>query len=204
MKMVRIELFTKFERIWHWLQMVLIFSLLVTGMEVHGLYKLFGFGKAVVFHNFIGITWCILVVFIIFWMFITGQWKQYIPTTKNLFRVVQYYIFGIFKGEEPPVKQSKESKHNPLQRMTYLTLVSFVLPTQLFTGLLYWAYNDWSRWGLPEFLELRFVAMAHLLLAIYLIHFIIVHVYMTTTGHTPTAHIKAMFTGYEEVPEDHV
>jgi thiosulfate reductase cytochrome b subunit len=28
--------------------------------------------------------------------------------------------------------------------------------------------------------------------------FFIVHVYLTTTGHTPTAHIKAMVTGWEE------
>jgi thiosulfate reductase cytochrome b subunit len=28
--------------------------------------------------------------------------------------------------------------------------------------------------------------------------FLIAHVYLTTTGHTPLAHIKAMITGYEE------
>jgi thiosulfate reductase cytochrome b subunit len=29
--------------------------------------------------------------------------------------------------------------------------------------------------------------------------FFIAHVYLTTTGHTPTAHIKTMITGWEEV-----
>lgn len=29
--------------------------------------------------------------------------------------------------------------------------------------------------------------------------FLILHAYMTTTGHTLFAHIKAMFTGYEEL-----
>jgi hypothetical protein len=29
--------------------------------------------------------------------------------------------------------------------------------------------------------------------------FIIVHVYMTTTGHTLFAHIKSMITGWEEI-----
>jgi len=28
----------------------------------------------------------------------------------------------------------------------------------------------------------------------------VVHVYMTTTGHSLTAHIRAMCSGYEEVP----
>ena len=32
--------------------------------------------------------------------------------------------------------------------------------------------------------------------------FLVVHVYMTTTGKTPTANIKAMITGYEEFAEE--
>jgi hypothetical protein len=31
--------------------------------------------------------------------------------------------------------------------------------------------------------------------------FPIVHIHMTTTGHRPTAHVKAMITGWEEVEE---
>jgi thiosulfate reductase cytochrome b subunit len=29
------------------------------------------------------------------------------------------------------------------------------------------------------------------------------HPYLATLGHTPTAHIKAMITGYEEVEDEH-
>lgn len=36
-KMVDIYLYTRYERFWHRLQMVLIFLLLITGFEVHGL-----------------------------------------------------------------------------------------------------------------------------------------------------------------------
>jgi hypothetical protein len=32
--------------------------------------------------------------------------------------------------------------------------------------------------------------------------FIIVHVYLASLGHTPTAHFKAMITGYEEVEDE--
>lgn len=31
-----------------------------------------------------------------------------------------------------------------------------------------------------------------------MLSFLIVHVYLTTTGHTPLAHIKAMISGWEE------
>ena len=29
-----------------------------------------------------------------------------------------------------------------------------------------------------------------------------IHPYLASLGHTPTAHFKAMFTGYEEVEDD--
>jgi len=32
--------------------------------------------------------------------------------------------------------------------------------------------------------------------------FLVVHVYMTTTGKTPTSNINAMITGYEELEEN--
>lgn len=70
------------------------------------------------------------------------------------------------------------------------------------TELLYWSYNDWHEWGLIGLLDLKLIATIHFIFAVYLIHFIIVHIYMTTTGHTPLAHIKAMFNGYKEVPDE--
>ena len=75
-KMANIYLYTRYERFWHWLQMVLIFLLLVTGLEVHGLYNLFGFEQAVEIHNYIGLTWLIAFAFFVFWVFTTGEWKQ--------------------------------------------------------------------------------------------------------------------------------
>jgi thiosulfate reductase cytochrome b subunit len=33
--------------------------------------------------------------------------------------------------------------------------------------------------------------------------FFFIHVYLTTTGHTVFAHIKAMITGWEEAEPDH-
>jgi len=70
------------------------------------------------------------------------------------------------------------------------------------TGLLYWTYNDWPKYGL-DFLSLSVVANIHMACAYALLAFLVVHIYMTTTGHTITAHIAAMFSGWEEVPEDY-
>jgi thiosulfate reductase cytochrome b subunit len=199
-KMIITYLYTRYERFWHWLQMVLIFLLLITGFEIHGLYSLLGFQTSVNVHNFVGITWLIAFAFFVFWVFTTGEWKHYIPTTKKLFAVMRYYGYGIFKGESHPVPKRKDAKHNPLQRLTYLGLAAILLPVQMITGVLYWTYNSWETWGLG-FLSLKVVVFIHMAGAFFILSFVIVHVYMTTTGHSIFAHIKAMITGWEEIEE---
>jgi len=37
--------------------------------------------------------------------------------------------------------------------------------------------------------------------AFAILSFVVVHVYMTTTGHSIFAHIKAMITGWEDIEE---
>ena len=200
-KMSLIYLYTRFERFWHWLQAVLIMLLLLTGFEVNSGYGLFGYRTAVNVHNFLGLFWLIAFAFFVFWIFTTGEWKQYIPTTRKMITVMRYYGYGIFRGEPHPVPKRLDAKHNPLQRLTYLSLAAMLLPIQMITGFLYWGYNSWADWGL-SFLTLQVVAMIHTAGAFAILSFLIVHLYMTTTGHTIFAHIKAMISGWEEVEED--
>jgi thiosulfate reductase cytochrome b subunit len=199
-KMVNIYLYTRYERFWHWLQMVFIVILLITGFEVHGLFRLFGFESAVNVHNYVGLSWLIAFAFFVFWLFTTGEWKQYIPTTKKMISVILYYSYGIFRGESHPFPKRKEAKHNPLQRLVYLSLAAFLLPFQMISGFLYWGYNQWPSWGLDG-LSLKWIGILHMFGAINILTFIVVHVYMTTTGHSLSAHIKAMITGWEDVEE---
>ena len=199
-QMKKIYIYTRYERSWHWLQVLLIAVLLVTGLEVHGSFHLLGFEQAVTVHNFVGISWLIAFAFFVFWIFTTGEWKQYIPTTRKILAVARYYGFGIFKGEPHPVPKRKNAKHNPLQRLTYLGVAALLLPAQMLTGILYWSYNSWSQWGL-DFLSLGVLAMIHMAIAFAILLFLIIHIYMTTTGHTIFAHTKGMITGWEEVEE---
>jgi thiosulfate reductase cytochrome b subunit len=159
-KLKNIYLYARFERLWHWLQTLLIIILLLTGLEVNGVFTLFGFATAVEVHNFVGLTWLIAFAFFVFWIFTTGEWRQYIPTTKKMFSVVRYYVYGIFRGEPHPVPKRKEAKHNPLQRIVYLILAALLLPVQMVTGFLYWGYNSWGEWGL-SWLSLQVVALVH-------------------------------------------
>jgi len=198
-KSTKIYVFKIFERIWHWSQAGLIIFLLLTGFEVHGSYTNFGFEKAVNYHTVAAWSLVGLWVFAIFWHFTTGEWKQYVPTLKKVDAMVKYYALGIFSNAPHPFRATTLKKHNPLQRLAYLGVMVFIGPLIWFTGWFYIFYDKWHAWGLDQYLSLQWVAFFHTVAAFMMLIFLIAHVYLTTAGHTPTAHIKAMITGWEEV-----
>ncbi|MEW6263833.1 MAG: cytochrome b/b6 domain-containing protein [Thermodesulfobacteriota bacterium] len=194
-------LYNRFERFWHWVQSGLIIMLALTGFEIHGVYQLFGFRTAHEIHIFCGWAWLVLYAFILFWLATTGEWKQYIPTTKRIYEVARYYLIGIFQGQAHPVPKTERIKHNPLQRLTYLLIAMFLLPIQMASGFVYYYYNSWPAWGWTN-LSLALIAFLHAACALAILTFLVVHVYMTTTGHSVFGHIKAMITGWEAVAEE--
>jgi thiosulfate reductase cytochrome b subunit len=198
--MARIYIFKRFERFWHWSQAVLIMFMMFTGFEVHGSYHFFGFETAVTYHTFAAWMIIILWVFAVFWHFTTGEWKQYIPTMEKVDAMIKYYITGIFTNAPHPFKQTRLSKHNPLQRLAYLFVLLIINPIIWFSGWAYLFYNDLSIVGL-QWLPLSWIALAHVIGAFMMLIFFIAHVYLGTAGHTPTSHIKAMVTGWEETEE---
>ena len=202
--MKEVLIYTRFERFWHWSQATLIIFLAITGFEVHGSIDLFGFEKAVEYHRIASYALLLLIAFAIFWHFTTGQWKQYVPTTKMIKEQIHYYIIGIFKGEHHPTKKTELSKLNPLQKMTYFSFKMVLIPLVVITGVLYLYHKTINQNDIVVISEfsLDFVAVLHTLGAFLLIAFLIVHVYMTTTGHTPSSNIKAMLTGYEELEDE--
>jgi len=193
----KIYIFKRFERFWHWTQAALIIFMMVTGFEIHGVYTLFGFGKAVSLHTIAAWSLITLWVFAIFWHFTTGEWKQYIPTLEKVDAMLKYYLTGIFTNAPHPFRQTTLSKHNPLQRLAYLGVKLLINPLIWVSGLLYLYYGSWGDLGLSG-LSLQWVALVHTGAAFLMLIFFIIHVYLTTTGHTPLAHIKAMITGWEE------
>jgi thiosulfate reductase cytochrome b subunit len=117
--------------------------------------------------------------------------------------MVHYYSIGIFTNAPHPFRKSVVQKHNPLQRLAYLALLAFISPLVWGSGLLYLFYGNWRAVGLDQYLTLEFVAIAHTAGAFMMTAFFFIHVYLTTTGHTVFAHIKAMITGWEEAEPDH-
>jgi PAS domain S-box-containing protein len=198
--MKKVYVYKIFERFWHWMQALVIFVLMVTGFEIHSTYNLLGYQTAVDVHNFSAWAFLVLIVFAIFWHFTTGEWRQYIPTTKLVKAQVDYYLTGIFKGAHHPTKKLVYNKFNPLQRIIYLGLKILVIPVQVISGFLY-LYFHYPLKGL-ELESLQTVAIFHTFGAFLLLTFVVVHVYLTTTGHKPLSAIKAMVTGWEEMDDE--
>ena len=202
MAKVREMVFTRFERFSHWTQAALIILLMITGFEVNGAYTLLGYEMAADWHRVFAWVLIWLWVFVIFWNLVTGEWRQYIPTTEKLFAVMRYYTAGIFDKDVPhPYKKTRAAKHNPLQRLAYLSFNLAISPVIWISGLLYMFYNDWARFGL-EGLTLGIVAGVHAAAAFAMLVFFIGHVYMAFTGKPWTAYFVAMITGYDEVEEE--
>ena len=194
----RVYIFKVFERLWHWSQAALIIFLLLTGFEIHGSYGNFGFERAVSYHTLAAWSLVGLWIAAIFWHVTTGEWRHYIPTTDKVHAIMRYYSSGIFKHEPHPFKPSASQKHNPLQRLTYLAILTLLSPLLWLSGWLYLFYADWTDWGLGG-LQLEWVATAHTIGAFLMLAFFISHLYLVTTGHKLTSQVKAMVTGWEEL-----
>lgn len=200
----QVYIYKGFERFWHWMQAILIFFLAFTGFEIHGTYSFFGYRDAVRYHNIAAYMFLVLIAFAIFWHLTTGEYKQYLPTLKNIKAQLDYYIFGIFRNAPHPTKKTVLSKLNPLQKLTYFGLKILVIPLSVTSGLLYMFYRYPSKQGVEaiNIQSLEFIAIFHTIAAILLVVFIVTHLYLITTGETVTSNLKAMLTGYEELEDD--
>ena len=92
---IKIYLYTRYERLWHWLQGLMIIILVVTGLEIHGTYKLIGFQTAVNIHNFVGLSWLILFAFLYSGCLPQGNGSSIFPQRKNSFQQF-FFIHGEF------------------------------------------------------------------------------------------------------------
>ncbi len=192
-----VMIYSRYERFWHWTQAILIFTLLFSGFGVHGTHNLLDYRTAVTVHTYTAIALLVLWMFTTFWNFTTGQWKQYL-FKKGIWRVVRFYAFGILRGEPHPYKKSLQRKQNALQSRAYMTFIALFGPALWLTGISYLLYDLWSHYPWAG-TALTVTAHLHTAAAFIMAVFVIIHIYMTTTGKTAFHYIRTMITGYEEI-----
>jgi thiosulfate reductase cytochrome b subunit len=193
-------------RIWHWANAIGFLLLIATGLQIRfvGLIQLMSFKTAIVVHNWIGFVLIAnFFVWLTFYLF-SDKIKVYHPELSPMkyfrasFRQMQFYGYGIFRGDPNPHHVSVYRKFNPLQSMLYQIIMMLLVPIQFYTGVLLWDVTRFSSM-VDMFGGVRVVDTVHVLIFIFFSGFIIVHIYLASLGHTPSAHFKAMLTGYEEV-----
>ncbi len=195
-------------RTWHWLNALLFLLLIFTGVNMQYANiksPLIEFHSAVTLHNVSGITLTLNYLFFIVVNFISGNYKQYIPTLQNfisnLVLQTNFYLHGIFKNEEHPFKISNNRKFNPLQQFTYLQIMYAAVPIMVMTGwaLLFPEVLIKQMFGISG---LTLTDIVHTIGAFFLSVFIIGHIYLATTGTTILINFKAMVTGWHFSPDE--
>lgn len=202
--MKRIYMYSLYERIWHWGQAIAILLLIWTGMEIHFPHRfgVWDFALAVEVHKLLAFFVILNALLSLFYHVATGEIRQFLPEPKDFITMsiqqAVYYMKGMFQGKPHPFEKHPQKKLNPLQKMTYLGILNFLLPLQVLSGILLWGAAYW-----PGFIDhiggLRTAAVLHASGVWLFLAFIVGHIYMTTTGERPLTYIKAMITGWEEV-----
>ena len=204
----RLKLYKVGERVWHGVQAIAILMLIVSSFAIV-LPERFGdvkFAVAIRVHNILGFLLVVNAVAGLIYYLISGSIRHFLPERKGLvgstLDQVRYYVRGIFLGHPHPFEKSAKRRLNPLQQITYLGIVNVLLPLQMATGL-----AMWSEQVLPGSVNftggLAVLNPIHTAGAWLFVTFLVVHVYLTTTGTTPVSNIKAMITGFEVVAAGH-
>lgn len=201
----REQFYTLYERFWHWLQAAGILLLILTGLMIHSpdQFGWFSFDTAITVHNVLGLLLVANAFLGLFYYVVTGAIRQHIPEPRDFISLsvkqAAFYLRGMFRGEPHPLAKTSERRLNPLQQVTYLLILNVLLPLQVVSGLLMWSGQNWPE-SVGAVGGQAALAMIHTAGAWLFGSFLVVHVYLTTTGHTPLAHLRAMVLGYEERP----
>lgn len=194
-------------RIWHWVNAVGFIVLIITGIQIR-YRELANFGTfktAVEIHNFFGFMVILDYLLWLAYYVLSGKIRMYIPLNLKKFftgalKQARYYGYGLFIGEENPHHATADNKFNPLQQAAYFMIMLLLMPLQFISGVLLWDIKMFAGW-INLLGGLKMVDMVHVAVFFFLTAFLFVHVYLTTLGTTPLEHIKAMFTGFEEIEE---
>jgi thiosulfate reductase cytochrome b subunit len=200
----RVYLYSVYERLWHWLQTVTILVLVFTGLVIHkpDTFGVFSFPYVVQIHNIVAAILVVNAALAAFYHLASGEIRQFLPRPygffDDAFLQAKYYLRGIFRGAPHPFEKRPERKMNPLQQVTYLAILNVLLPLQVTTGLLMWGAQQWPE-AAARLGGMAVLSPFHTLVAWLLASFIVMHVYLTTTGATPLSSIRGMVMGWDEI-----
>jgi len=194
-------------RCWHWCNALLFVILLITGLRMH-YFKPgpvpAGFRADVLIHNTAGTLLTLFYCLFLYGNLRLGNGRYYRVVAEDiapgLLRQTSYYLWGIFVGTPHPYPHSEARKFNPLQKLIYLAVMYLLFPILTVTGwaLLFPDQLPAEVFGVPG---IGLWALAHTYIGFLLSLFMVVHVYLGTTGATPSTLFRFMWSGETGQPE---
>jgi len=190
-------------RVWHWLNATGIVLLVVTGFQIRyaEMLNLMPLKNAISLHNYAGFGVIATYFLWLYYYLSTGKITIYFPNlntfVEKAVKQIKFYGYGIFRGEPNPHVMTPENKFNVLQQKAYMGIMFVLLPAQMISGVFLWKVKGYSDY-IHLLGGIRLIDTIHVLFFFFFASFLVVHCYLATLGHTPLAHFKAMFTGYEE------
>ncbi|MGB5503576.1 MAG: Ni/Fe-hydrogenase, b-type cytochrome subunit [Polyangiales bacterium] len=211
----RIYVWDLLVRVSHWVIMVSVFILAITGIYIGKPYLIpaqpggehFVMATVKVVHFYTAIIFALAVAARIAWMFVGSyyaRWHQFVPVGKrrrgDVFRMLKFYSF---LSKEPPLNVG----HNPLAGMTYL-LVFAIYITLILTGL---ALYSVSATGYMEFWEFLLPILGgpqtarwiHHIAMWFLLGFVAHHIWsaMLVSRVEGMGLMDSLFSGYKWLPK---
>lgn len=200
----RLYLYPSLIRFWHFINAVLILALIVSGVSMQysdPLRPILRFDIAVSLHNFSGILLTLNYFIFIIGNINSGNYRHYKIKLKGfgdrLKKQFIYYTFGMFKNMPPPFPVTKKSKFNPIQQITYFSVMFVLVPILFISGLLLLYSGTFIR-ELFGNRVLFYTDILHIVVGFFVSIFLIIHIYFCTIGSSPLKNFKSMITGYHE------
>ncbi len=200
----RLYLYPLWIRLWHLLNALSFLVLIVTGINLHfsgDPFVFISFKTAMTVHNITGIVMVGLYLIYISGVLFTKNRRHYSVSPRNWFRnlfvQLRFYLYGIMKGEPHPFPATEKLKFNPLQQMAYIAVMFLLMPILLVTGV-FLLFPLWAPDSIMGAGGIWPMAITHTIAGFLASVFLMVHVYLGTSGETPVALFKNIITGWHE------
>lgn len=201
----KIYLYPLWLRIWHGINALGIILLIITGIRLqYSDLRLLSmdFGTAVQMHNISGVVVTLNYFVFIIGNLITPNKKYYRIKPKGLVKRVRkqanYYLTGLFKGEEAPFPISEKRKFNPLQKYSYIFVMYFFVPLAIFTGIAL-LFPELIIEEVYAVSGVFLTALLHGSVGFLISVFLIIHLYVASIGKNPLDNFRSIINGYHDV-----
>lgn len=190
-------------RIWHWVNAVLVFTLIITGVELRFTdIKIFSnYGFVVALHKYAGYLMALSFLFwIAAYQLIGGFAGHYLVSVRDIRSLpseVFFYLYGYFRGRPNPFTATAEARFNVLQKFVYSFIMFIAMPVIIVSGIIFGNIMDFYR-IVHQLGGLRVVDGIHVIAGYVFVIYLLVHVYMATLGKTVLTLTKSMFTGKKD------